>query len=52
LLTGNAANTDPVCDLSPFHQVVLQAVAEAQEPQVTRPLPMFRNVKNSKVLSV
>ena len=52
LLTGDAANTDPVCDLSPLHHVVLQAVADVQESQPTGPLPMFRNVKNSKGLTV
>jgi pyrroloquinoline quinone biosynthesis protein E len=52
LLTGDAANTDPVCDLSPLHHVVLQAVADVQESQPTAPLPMFRNVKNSKGLTV
>jgi PqqA peptide cyclase len=52
LLTGDAANTDPVCDLSPLHQIVHHAVEEAQEPQASRPLPMFRNAKNSKVLTV
>ena len=52
LLTGEATNTDPVCDLSPFHQVVSKAIEEIQEPPASRPLPMFRNVKNSKALSV
>ena len=52
LLTGDAANTDPVCDLSPLHHVVLQAVADVNELQPTGPLPMFRNVKNSKRLTV
>ncbi|MDA8251386.1 MAG: pyrroloquinoline quinone biosynthesis protein PqqE [Rhodospirillales bacterium] len=29
LLTGDAANTDPVCDKSPHHDLIKQAVAEA-----------------------
>jgi pyrroloquinoline quinone biosynthesis protein E len=29
LLTGDAANTDPVCDLSPHHHLVTEAVARA-----------------------
>jgi pyrroloquinoline quinone biosynthesis protein E len=29
LLTGDATNTDPVCDLSPHHQLVTDAVARA-----------------------
>jgi pyrroloquinoline quinone biosynthesis protein E len=30
LLTGDAANTDPVCDLSPHHGLVTEAVARAE----------------------
>jgi PqqA peptide cyclase len=30
LLTGDAANADPVCDLSPHHGLVTQAVARAE----------------------
>lgn len=30
LLTGDAANADPVCELSPHHQLVSAAVAEAE----------------------
>lgn len=30
LLTGDAANADPVCDLSPYHHVVTDAVARAE----------------------
>ena len=32
LLTGDAANADPVCDLSPHHHLVTEAVARAQRP--------------------
>jgi PqqA peptide cyclase len=52
MLTGDAENADPVCDLSPHHQVVLDAVekAELPPPPVTKPL-VFRLDKNSKELS-
>jgi PqqA peptide cyclase len=32
LLTGDAANADPVCDLSPHHHLVTEAVAAAARP--------------------
>jgi pyrroloquinoline quinone biosynthesis protein E len=48
LLTGEATNTDPVCALSPLHNLVLAAVAEAQTPPASMPPPLFRNVKNSR----
>jgi pyrroloquinoline quinone biosynthesis protein E len=32
LLTGDADNADPVCDLSPHHDLVTAAVARAQQP--------------------
>jgi PqqA peptide cyclase len=32
LLTGDAANADPVCDLSPHHHLVTEAVAAAEAP--------------------
>ena len=54
MLTGEAANADPVCDKSPHHQVVLDAVALAQLPNEKRievkPL-VFRDAINSKKLS-
>jgi pyrroloquinoline quinone biosynthesis protein E len=31
LLTGDAANADPVCDLSPHHHRVLEAVHDADQ---------------------
>jgi pyrroloquinoline quinone biosynthesis protein E len=30
LLTGDAANADPVCDLSPYHHLVTEATARAE----------------------
>lgn len=47
-LTGDAANTDPVCDLSPRHDVVLNAIDEAEAAHAATELPVFRNAKNSK----
>ena len=34
LLTGDAANADPVCDLSPHHHLVTEAVARSEHPTV------------------
>jgi pyrroloquinoline quinone biosynthesis protein E len=54
LLTGDAANADPVCDLSPHHHLVIQAVARAEAlvpvPPVEKPL-LFRSPANSTRLS-
>ena len=49
LLTGDAANADPVCDKSFHHEVVLEAVERVQgsQPGVEVPL-VFRNTRNSK----
>jgi pyrroloquinoline quinone biosynthesis protein E len=50
-LTGDAANADPVCDLSPYHGLVTQAVAQADAmPAAAKPL-MFRTDQNSMALS-
>jgi pyrroloquinoline quinone biosynthesis protein E len=49
LLTGDMANTDPVCSLSPEHHRIAQAIADASDIS-TRPL-IFRNPKNSMSLS-
>jgi len=59
MLTGDAANADPVCDLSPHHDVVTAAVAKAQQAQTkaataknTAAQPIvFRDDKNSRKLS-
>lgn len=52
LLTGDPRNTDPVCDLSPHHQTVVDAITTAhqQTPLLankSNPL-MFRHPRNSK----
>jgi len=44
LLTGDAANADPVCELSPHHDRVVAAVAEAERLAAARPAPLvFRD---------
>ena len=54
MLTGDARNADPVCDLSPHHHLITEAVAKAQQarvkPSTTRPI-LFRDDKNSRALS-
>ena len=53
MLTGDPENADPVCDLSPNHNVVVEAVAQAQEAQKriqVKPI-IFRDDKNSRELS-
>jgi pyrroloquinoline quinone biosynthesis protein E len=43
LLTGDAANTDPVCSKSPLHEVIESAVVEAINPdRQQRPIVMRR----------
>lgn len=53
LLTGDAANADPVCDLSPHHGVVTSAVAAAQDPRprVHEQPILFRDDRNSRALA-
>ncbi len=54
LLTGDPANADPVCDLSPHHDVVLKAVEAAQASSNSAALKPFvyRNPRNSRELSL
>jgi pyrroloquinoline quinone biosynthesis protein E len=51
LLTGDAASTDPACNLSPRHDAVAQAVAAAsrRDDAVVQPI-IFRNDANSRAL--
>ncbi len=50
LLTGDAANADPVCDKSPHHHQITDTLTAAQGRQAeARPL-VFRNMKNSRDL--
>jgi pyrroloquinoline quinone biosynthesis protein E len=53
MLTGDATNADPVCDLSPHHRLVTDAVDKAQKPAPAvgvKPI-LFRDDKNSRALS-
>lgn len=51
LLTGDAANADPVCDLSAHHHLVTEAVARADGPRVEeRPL-VFRDHRRPVAIS-
>jgi pyrroloquinoline quinone biosynthesis protein E len=54
MLAGDPAMPDPVCDKSPHHQTVLDAVERAQLPdekkQIEKPL-IFRDPKSSLALS-
>jgi pyrroloquinoline quinone biosynthesis protein E len=48
LLTGDAANADPVCDLSPHHARITEALVRAHAPgSSVRPI-VFRDDRNSR----
>jgi len=53
LLTGDATNTDPVCDLSPKHHLITDVIEKAQNPAqpVTVHPIVFRDDRNSRKLS-
>jgi len=51
LLTGDPANADPVCDLSPHHHVVTAAVAQAREAGAQAQPIVFRDDRNSRRLA-
>jgi pyrroloquinoline quinone biosynthesis protein E len=51
LLTGDATNADPACDLSPHHHVIEEAVLRAEKPPPDVRKIVFRNDKNSRALS-
>jgi pyrroloquinoline quinone biosynthesis protein E len=42
LLTGDAANADPVCDLSPHHHLVTEATARAEQARAPAPADQAR----------
>ncbi|WP_235035500.1 pyrroloquinoline quinone biosynthesis protein PqqE [Zhongshania aliphaticivorans] len=52
LLTGEAGNTDPVCDKSPHHHIIQAAVRKAQVCDKDVVPLLFRNTKNSRDLGV
>ena len=47
LLTGDPANADPVCSLSPQHDKIKSIIAEVNSSTPTDPL-LFRNAQNSR----
>ncbi|PON19091.1 hypothetical protein C2W62_04460 [Candidatus Entotheonella serta] len=51
-LTGDAASTDPVCALSPQHDIVLHAIEEAGRSTDAAVEPVFRTVRHSRELTV
>ena len=52
MLAGDATAPDPVCDKSPAHQVVVDAVARAQQPGAVSTAPLvFRDPKASRRLA-
>jgi pyrroloquinoline quinone biosynthesis protein E len=53
MLTGDAANADPVCSLSPDHHLVTDAVARARlpKPALVAKTILFRDDRNSRALS-
>ena len=54
LMTGDAANADPVCDKSPFHGLVTDAIESARKAALSenseKPL-LFRDDANSRLLA-
>ncbi len=50
LLTGDPASTDPVCDLSPRHHLVTDAVQRAREAGTQVQPIVFRDDRNSRRL--
>jgi PqqA peptide cyclase len=51
LLTGDATNADPACELSPQHHLIEEAVLRAAQPPPDVRKIVFRNDKNSRALS-
>ena len=51
MLTGDPANADPVCDLSPDHHRVTDAVARARRGDVEAKPIVFRNDRDSRALA-
>ena len=52
LLTGDAENADPVCDLSPHHDRVLAAIEQAAKssPAASEAPLVFRNTRSSRAI--
>jgi pyrroloquinoline quinone biosynthesis protein E len=51
LLSGDAASTDPVCELSPAHDVVTGSISRVQRHQKPQRPLFFRDDANSRALS-
>jgi PqqA peptide cyclase len=54
LVTGEAANADPVCDKSPHHNLIVEVTARAREGTVnveTKPVLFYRDDETSRALS-
>jgi len=51
LLTGDAANADPVCDLSPHHHLVTEAAAHAERGRAGEKPLIFRDHRKSIAVS-
>ncbi|HEV7715275.1 MAG TPA: pyrroloquinoline quinone biosynthesis protein PqqE [Steroidobacteraceae bacterium] len=55
LMTGDATNADPVCDLSPHHHLVTEAVAQADRPPAEargeEKVLVFRDRRNSRTIA-
>lgn len=51
MLTGDAANADPVCDKSTAHHRIVDTVARAQSDDIHEQPLLFRNMPNSKKLA-
>ena len=51
LLTGDAANADPVCDLSPHHHLVTEAAAHADRGRAGEKPLIFRDHRKSIAVS-
>ncbi|RKE23850.1 pyrroloquinoline quinone biosynthesis protein E [Paraburkholderia sp. BL23I1N1] len=50
MLTGDAANADPVCGKSPEHRIIVQARNESSQPVQPINRLIFRNDRNSRKL--
>lgn len=50
MLTGDAANADPVCDKSAHHHKILDIVSAAQAKDSSDQPMLFRNMRNSRDL--
>ena len=54
LVTGEAANADPVCDKSPHHNLIVEVTARAREGTVkaeTKPVLFYRDDETSRTLT-